>query len=207
MEQSMHGTKFPSRSGIAVLRHCVLIGLVCVGAAACGMQNAPSGHPAGSSSSSPAVTAACTAAQLDVALDLRSAGVAAGTSLIPLDFTNVSATNCILAGFAFVTFTSGRAGGQVGSAATADRSLISRSLLLEAGKSAHLWLKVVQAANFPSAQCRPEVVAGLQVRLPGQESSVFLAHRFTTCARRVHGTDILTVEPFQAGLARPGTAQ
>jgi hypothetical protein len=208
MEQNMHGTKFPSRPGISALRSCVLFGLICVVAAGCGLQNPRSGGPAGEQSSSPVVAAAaCDAAQLNATLDLRSAGVAAGESLIPLDFTNVSAADCTLAGFAFVTFTTSRAGGQVGAAATADRSLTSRSLLLGAGKSAHLWLRVVEAANFPTAQCRPEVVAGLRVRLPGQGSTIFLAHQFTTCAKRVHGTDILTVEPFQAGRARPGTAQ
>jgi len=150
---------------------------------------------------------ACTTAHLVVTLDLSSAGVAAGTSLIPLDFTNVGATTCRLAGFAFVTFATSRSGSQVGAAATADRSVAAKTLLLGAGQTGHLWLKIVQAANLPTSQCRPQTVAGLRVRLPGQASAIFVAHQFMTCAKRVHGTDILTVEPFQAGRAHSGTAQ
>jgi len=215
----MHGTLHSTKPVFGVLRHCAALGLLCLAAAACGMQR---GHQAGAggaggvsespspssgSSSTQAAGGPCTAAQLSVTLDLKSAGVAAGTSLIPLDFTNTSAASCDLAGFAEVSFVTSSAGHQVGAAATVDRSLSPKSLRLVAGDSAHLWLRLVQAANLPAGTCKPKAVAGLQVKLPGQAASIFVRHQFTTCAKRLHGTDILTVEPFQAGKARAGTAQ
>ena len=199
-----------------LLTQCAALGLIGLAVASCGLQKqskAGSGSPAvpsqsPSASGSPAEAGhSCTAAQLKVTLDLKSAGVAAGTSLIPLDFTNTSAVSCDLAGFANVSFVTASAGQQVGPAATVDRSLSPRSLRLVAGDSAHLWLRLAQTANLPSSTCAPKAVAGLLVKLPGQATSIFVRHQFTTCAKRLRGTEILTVEPFQAGLARAGTAQ
>jgi hypothetical protein len=204
-----------------------VFGLIGLSAVGCGLQGGHPGTAAGPSlshnpggaagpslshnpSASPSSTAVggpCTAAQLKVTLDLKSAGVAAGTSLIPLDFTNTSAVSCRLTGFAAVSFVTSNAGRQVGAAAAVDRGLSPRNLRLVAGDSAHLWLRLVEAANFPASACGPKTAAGLLVRLPGQATSIFVAHQFTACAKRLRGTDILTVEPFQAGRARAGTAQ
>jgi hypothetical protein len=199
-----------------VLRRLVALGLIGLGAAACGLQarhQAGSSHPDAGVKQSPgnrsrtSAGGPCTTEELKVGLDLKSAGVAAGTSLIPLDFTNVGTASCELSGFAEVSFVTSSSGHQIGPAATVDRSLSAQSLRLGAGSSAHLWLRLVEAADLPTSTCEPKTVAGLLVRLPGQAASIFVAHRFTTCAKPVHGTDILTVEPFKAGLARAGTAQ
>jgi hypothetical protein len=218
MEGSMSATKPVGRRVFVTLRQGALIALIGLGAAACGLQgrhHAGSGHPAGTgvtqtpgSGHSPQATVGpCSAAQLKVTLDLKSAGVAAGTSLIPLDFTNVGVASCRLTGFAAVSFVTSSSGHQVGPDATVDRSLSADSLRLVAGANAHLWLRLVQAADLPSTRCEPKTVAGLVVKLPGQVTTIFVAHPFMTCAKRVRGTDILTVEPFKAGLARAGTAQ
>jgi len=206
----MHRVFLPERPGIAILRVCALIGLICVAATGCATASSGlSGQAAGPGqhSANPPGDTACTTAHLDVTLVLKSAGVAAGTSLIPLDFTNVSTSSCRLAGYAYVSFAAKDQGQRVGPAAAADRALAAHALLLGAGKTAHLWLRMVTAADLPARLCRPKKVAGLQVRLPGQAASIFIAHRFLTCAKRVRGTDILTVEPFQAGRAHAGTAQ
>jgi hypothetical protein len=198
----------PGQPGIAWLRRCALIGLICLAAAGCGAQNS-SGHSAsvGHRGAMPTGESPCNSSHLDVTLDLRSAGVAAGTSLIPLDFTNVSSVSCRLAGFAYVSFAKSSSGAPVGAAAAADRAVTARTLLLGAGKTAHLWLRMVATADLPAKQCRPKTVAGLLVRVPGQSATIFISHRFTTCALRGRGTNILTVEPFRAGRARAGTAQ
>jgi hypothetical protein len=209
MEYIMHGTFSPGQRNIAALRRCALIGLICLAAAGCGAQNGSAHSPssAGHRGAMPTGDSPCDSSHLDVTLDLRSAGVAAGTSLIPLDFTNVSSASCRLAGFAYVSFAKSSSGARVGTAAAADRAVTARTLLLGAGKTAHLWLRMVAAADLPAKQCRPKTVAGLLVRVPGQSATIFISHRFTTCALRVRGTDILTVEPFEAGRARAGTAQ
>lgn len=201
----------PSRRGMAALGG-TLIGLMCIVAAtACGTQNSPSSqsgrHPGSGSKHVAAIGGPCTSANLDITLDLRSAGVAAGTSVIPIDLTNVSAKNCHLAGYAYVSFANSRRGAQVGAPSTADRAATARTLKLAAGKTAHLWLRMVQATNLPSAKCKPRAVAGLRLRLPGSAAPIFLQHKFRTCAKPIQGTDMLTVEPFQAGRAHSGTAQ
>ncbi|HUC57997.1 MAG TPA: DUF4232 domain-containing protein [Streptosporangiaceae bacterium] len=206
----MHRVFRPERPARAALGRCALIGLICVAAAGCGTASSGQSDKAagrGQHPANPPGDTACTTAHLDVTLDLKSAGVAAGTSMIPLDFTNVSTSSCKLAGYAWISFASKYQGKRIGPAATADRALAAHALLLGAGKTAHLWLRMVAAADLPARLCRPKKVAGLQVRLPGQAASIFIAHRFLTCAKRVRGTDILTVEPFQAGRARAGTAQ
>jgi hypothetical protein len=199
----------PKRNAIAVMCQCALAALICAVFAGCGTAASQPGQAAGSGqhSTSPPGDYPCAAAHLAIAIDDRAAGVAAGTALIPLDFTNVSASSCRLTGYAYVSFATSDKGQRIGQVAAADRALPPHTLLLGAGKTAHLWLRMVAAANLPASICRPTTAGGLQIRLPGQSASTFLAHRFLTCANRVKGTDILTVEPFQSGRARAGTAQ
>jgi len=203
----MEITFAPKSRSIAMLGNYVLIALICLTAAACGAQTGSPQAAGGTPATAPAAGGACTASHLDVVLDLKSAGVAAGTALIPLDLTNVSTSKCRLAGYAYVSFATGKRRAQVGAAATADRSLPSKTLELGAGQTAHLWLRMVSATNLPARQCRPTTAAGLLLKLPGQTGAIFISHRFRTCAKSVQGTDILTVEPFQSGRARSGTAQ
>ena len=158
-------------------------------------------------SAAPVAVPTCATANLGVWVNLTEGSVAAGTASFPLDFTNLSSVSCRLAGFAYVSFAKSSSGAPVGAAAAADRAVTARTLLLGAGKTAHLWLRMVATADLPAKQCRPKTVAGLLVRVPGQSATIFISHRFTTCALRVRGTDILTVEPFEAGRARAGTAQ
>ena len=146
-------------------------------------------------------------AQMQVRLDTGSAGVAAGSSYLPLDFTNVGAASCTLAGFPQVSVAASSAGKQLGAAGTLDRGATAQLMVLSAGQSAHIWLRLVEVTNIPAAQCHPVAAAGLRVSLPGQQQGTFVAHAMTTCARSVAGTDVLTVEPFRPGAARPGTAQ
>ena len=200
----------------------ILICAVAVLAAACGLQQTPhagrSHHPPATvtpptsrtprTSRSPhAVVTACTMSQIQVRLDTRSAGVAAGSSYIPLDFTNIGPATCTLAGFPQVSVATSSTGKQLGAAATLDRSAAAQQMVLSAGQSAHIWLRLVDVANIPAAQCDPVAAAGLRVSLPGQRPGTFVARSMTTCAKPVTGTDVLTVEPFRPGAARPGTAQ
>jgi Protein of unknown function (DUF4232) len=216
---------------IANASRFLLVGVIACLVAACGLQKAPhsgghadgagqhgsgGGHAGGSGrhASPPArtgspkpVAAACTIADITVRLDTGSAGVAAGTSYLPLDFTNDGSSSCLLAGFPEVTFADSESGRQIGAAATLDRSASAQTLTLAAGQTAHIWLRLVDVANLPTAKCRPVQAAGLRVGLPGQSRLTFVAHPLMACGRTVAGTDVLTVEPFRAGIAKPGTAQ
>lgn len=133
--------------------------------------------------------------------------MAAGTSYLPVDFTNVSTVPCRLNGFPVVTLTSGKGGHQIGTAAIANHSTTSASLLLRARQTAHIWLRVTNVANLPASSCNPVTAAGLRITLPGTASPIFLGYPITACAKPVHGADALIVDPFQAGKAQRGTAQ
>ncbi len=201
----------------------ILVCAVAMLAAACGLQRAPhavgnhrhrasvtppaSGTPRTSPRSPRAAVTACTISQLQIRLDTGSAGVAAGSSYLPLDFTNIGAASCRLAGFPQVSVATSSSGKQLGAAGTLDRSATAAEMVLSAGQSAHIWLRFLDIADIPAAQCHPVAAAGLRVSLPGQRPGTFVAHSMTTCARSVAGTDVLTVEPFRPGAARPGSAQ
>jgi Protein of unknown function (DUF4232) len=106
-----------------------------------------------------------------------------------------------------VTIAASSAGRQIGAAAVSDRSAAARGMVLAGGQTAHIWLRVADVVNLPRAQCRPVTAAGLRVALPGQSQATFIGHPLTTCARQVHGTDVLIVEPFRPGTARAGSAR
>jgi hypothetical protein len=181
-------------------------------AAGCGLPRAAhrhGSHPAGAPraiGSTSAAAAPCLIWQLRIKLDAAAAGVAAGTSYLPVDFTNVSSSRCALDGFPQVTIAAGGKGRQIGAAATTDRSLATTAVVLAARQTAHIWIHLADVANIPAAACKPVTAAGLRVSLPGQPQATFIGHRLTSCAKPVGGTDVLIVEPFEPGTARPGTA-
>ena len=149
---------------------------------------------------------ACTLPGMRVRLDLRAAGVAAGTAFLPLDFTNLSGSTCDLAGFPVVTAVTGAARRHVGAAATTDRGLVAKAVVLGGSETAHIWVRIADVLNIPASRCRPVTAAGFLVSLPGQAGSVFVPHPVMTCAKPVRGMGVLTVEPFRPGLAERGTA-
>jgi Protein of unknown function (DUF4232) len=186
-------------------------------AAGCGSAPAPAGGPAGatvsspaagspaaSGASTPATVTACATPALRVTLDSSAAGAAAGSSFVPLEFTNASGASCTLAGYPAVAFASGTGGPQIGAAAAAEASTHPATLVLAPGGVAHAWLQIVDVGNYPASQCQPVTAGGLRVGFTG--AAAFLAHPFQACAKTVHGSDVLAVFPVQAGVPQRGTA-
>jgi Protein of unknown function (DUF4232) len=163
--------------------------------------------PASAGASTGTGTAGCAASSLRVTLDIHAAGAAAGSSFLPLDFTNISRSTCRLTGYPVVSFASGVSGRPVGTAAALDRSVRARPVALAPGATAHAWLQVIDATNFPAKQCHPVAADGLRINLPGQRADSYVSHAFAACAAAMHGSEILTVQPIQPGRARRGTAQ
>ncbi len=191
-------------------------------AAGCGSAAAPSAgqagaasgtSPAGTATSSPATaggskpaTVACATSELMVTLVSSAAGAAAGSSYVPLEFTNASGRSCTLAGYPAVAFASGTGGPQIGAAATAETSTHPATLVLAPGGVAHAWLQIVDVGNYPASTCKPVTAGGLRVGFSGTATAAFLAHPFQACAKTVHGSDVLAVFPVQAGAPQRGTA-
>jgi hypothetical protein len=199
------------------VRCCAVAPVIAVTQAACGSMTATgtgtgtsAGTRAGTGTSAGTRAAAvpgCPASSLRVPLDLRAAGAAAGSSFLPLDFTNISRSTCHLAGYPQAAFATAASGQQVGTAAALDRSALARPVAPAPGASAHAWLQVTDALSFPARQCHPVMANGLRVTLPGQGADSYIMHALPACAAAMHGRQILTVQPIQPGLARPGTAQ
>lgn len=191
---------------VALLRWTVIVGVATL-VASCGLQRSAVHGKGGQAGGSATGTAKCGPADLTITLDVRAAGVAAGNSYIPLDFTSHAPGACLLSGFPAVALATSGAGQRIGTAAVNAPGQSAQTMELKDGQTAHIWLRLVDVANLPAAACRPVTAAGLLVTLPGQRRPIFVSHPLVGCKDRVPGTDILTIEPFHPGRARPGTAQ
>jgi hypothetical protein len=126
---------------------------------------------------------------------------------IPIDFTNTSAGRCRLDGYPGVAFASGMSGSQIGAGADQDRTAAPRQVNLAPGGTAHAWLRVTDAGNYPAGQCHPMTAAGLRILAPGQPVPSYVRHSFPACAAAMHGSALLSVQPVEPGRGRRGTAQ
>jgi hypothetical protein len=147
---------------------------------------------AGAAAGAQPVTAACATAALRVS-------VGPGSRVTPMltryavDFTNVSAAPCTLAGYPQVTAFRGR-GVRVGGAAGQEPPAKVARVLLAPGQTAHAALD----AALPAARCRPVQAAGLRVAVaPGTSPARYVPRRLTACA--VGSQDYLRVHAIQAG--------
>jgi hypothetical protein len=170
--------------------------LVTAGLAACGSAGAPAG---------PAVVAACAPSGLKVTVDASEAGTAAGSTYYPIDFTNGSAARCRLDGYPAAWFATS-AGQRLGDAAAWDHAVSARPVTLAPGATAHSWLQVTDAANYPEKACHPVTARMLLIRAPGVTGASRVRRAFPACARAVHGHGILRVQPVLPGRGTRGTA-
>jgi hypothetical protein len=143
--------------------------------------------------------AACQSTSLTITIDNSQAGGAAGSTYYPLDFTNTSATACQLYGYpgvSFVTAGSG-SGQQIGAAARRSQAFAKVTVRLAPGGSAHAWLQVTVAANYPASTCQPVAVNWLRVYPPGETVASYVGHGFSACSSS--DAPLLTVLPVRAG--------
>jgi hypothetical protein len=193
------------------------LALIAAASAACGSAAAPGTSPPAAGGTSPGsagahgspsghALSACAPSELKVTLDTQAAGVAAGSSYVPLEFTNASGSDCTLSGYPAVTFASGSGGVRLGTAAAAEVKTSPSTFTLAPGGTAHAWLQIADVASYPASQCRPVQASGLRVGFAGTQSAAFLPHSFRACARVMPGSTLLAVFPVQAGRAKRGAA-
>jgi Protein of unknown function (DUF4232) len=112
-----------------------------------------------------------------------------------VDFTNVSAAPCTLAGYPEVVAYQGD-GAAVGDSAAPDTTVAASRVLLAPGKTAHASLDAALALP----RCRPVRAAGLRVVVsPGQPAVRYVRPMTACAARAVRGQDYLHVRAIQAG--------
>jgi hypothetical protein len=127
----------------------------CLAIAACGLQkgtnlgcsNGSSRAPTGAKTAAGDDARICAYPAVRVLLDIRAARSAAASAILPVDVTNVSATTCRLASVPVVTLMAARDGSQVGSAVIAEGTLVARTFDLPAGRTAHLWLRLMESPS------------------------------------------------------------
>ena len=174
--------------------------------AGCGTTLPPAGGSQNSKSATSPATAACPRSALKIRVDTSAAGVAAGSSLLPLEFRNISSRPCTLPGYAAVSFAAGSAGPDIGTPAVQENSSSAPGLVLQPGTFAHAWLQITDAANYPASACKPVTAGGLRVSFATTTGSAFVPQRETACARQPQDATVLAVFPLQTGQAKRGTA-
>jgi Protein of unknown function (DUF4232) len=147
---------------------------------------------------------ACGASSLQVTVDTGQAGGAAGSTYVPVTFSNTSSTACGMYGFPGVSFVSAddSAGHQIGAAAKENTQFAKQSVKLPAGGVAHAWLQVAEAGNYPASSCQPTTAHWLRVFAPGQTAAIYVSHSFDACSSP--SAPLLTVMPVRAGQGKQG---
>jgi hypothetical protein len=124
-----------------------------------------------SASASPAASAPrCTAANLNVWLNVGQANAAAGTAFYPLEFTNISKHACALFGYPGVSAVNGN-GKQLGNAAGRNARFKPATVTIPAGGTAHADLGWTDVGNFPAKGCKPVTATLVRVFPPGATHS------------------------------------
>jgi len=165
----------------------VIASLVACAAAMALLACGPARWPAG---------AGCRSSSLLVALDTRAVGVAGGSQYLPVEITNTAAASCHLHGYPGVALVPGIGGSRIGGVAARQAGQPVRRVILAPGGTAHAWLTVAAAANYPRRRCHPVTVDWLRVRAPGQRGYDYVQHQFTACT----DASILTIQPVLPGL-------
>jgi Protein of unknown function (DUF4232) len=157
----------------------------------------PATNPATGSSSKAAATGTAACATSALSVKLGEGNGAAGSTYVPIEFTNTSGSACTLFGYPGVSFVTGVNGSQVGAAAHRDSTQPAQAITLAPGAVAHATLQVVDAENFPLASCKLTSVHTLKVYPPNQTAPVFIS--FTTKACASSSVETLNVQTVAAG--------
>jgi hypothetical protein len=164
------------------------------------------GPPSQSAPAIGALAVSCPPSALTVRLDTSAAGVAAGSSVVPLQIRNVSGRECTLPTYPAIWFASSTSGPAIGAAAAELQVTSTRTLAIRPGRYAHAWLQISAVASYPASSCKPVTAHGLRISFAQATAAVYVAARLPTCSRTPQGASILAVYPVEPGLARRGTA-
>lgn len=136
--------------------------------------------------------AGCVASELRLTLGQTQG--AAGSTELPLVFTNVSGRTCVLDGFPGVSYVQGGAdGAQVGAAATRSGKTTG-PVTLAPNATATAMVRAVEVRNYPEDTCAPTPVAGLRVYPPNDTGSIFVQYATTGCSKTGDGLNQLSVQ-------------
>ena len=185
------------------------LGGAAVAIAACGSSASPASAPAPTKTVTvPASTAPATptssASPTPCPTSALKASVgtgngAAGSTYYPLEFTNTSSTACTLFGYPGVSFVTGTGGSQIGRAASRNPAVTSRLVTIAPGSTAHATLQVVNAMNYPGAECHLVTAHTMKIFPPNQTAPIYLGFTAPACSSHAKSVHILAVEAVQSG--------
>lgn len=178
----------------------VLAAAAVTGAAALTL-TAASATGAGAASRAPAPE--CATSALEVWIGQGGGESAAGSTYLPLEFSNTSHRTCDLYGFPGVSAVRGSK--QAGSAAARDHGFAPRTVVLAPGGTAHALLQVADAGVFGGATCQPVQADALRVYPPDQRTSTEVPFSFEACQKS--GPVFLHIRTIRAGVGIPGSSQ
>ena len=192
-------------------------------AAACGTAAAPAASP--TSPTSPVVTAtptvsagtaspatsptaaptqagaaACATSALKVTVPKGQGNAAAGSSYYPIQFANVSGASCTLYGYPGVSFVTAPGGRQIGPAATRNPAAARQLVTVSPGQTAHAEQQVINAENYPPADCGLVTAHWLKIYPPNQTGPAYVSFTAQACSKP---KQILSVQAVQPGPAGP----
>lgn len=122
---------------------------------------------------------------------------AAGSEIVPLVFTNTSASSCTLKGYPGVSFVGHGNGTQLGAAAVEDPSVAIVANTLASGDTVSAQLKITNAQNYANS-CTLVPADGLRIYPPHSYKAVFVkAAGLSACSNAA--ITLLTVRPVVPG--------
>jgi hypothetical protein len=157
----------------------------------------PTPTAVGSTSKPPSGPPACDTSAL--AVKLGEGNGAAGSTYVPIVFTNKSSSACSMFGYPGVSFVTGPGGSQVGSAAARSSTQSPVSVTLAPGAVAHATLQIVDAENFPLSACKITSVHTLKVFPPANTVAAYLTLATKTCASTAPAVQVLDVQTVASG--------
>ena len=158
---------------------------------------APTPPSAGSTSKPPSGPPACDTSALTVKLGQGNG--AAGSTYVPIVFTNKSSSACSMFGYPGVSFVKRPGGAQVGSAAARASTQPPANVSLAPGAVAHATLQIVDAENYPLAACKITSVKTLKVFPPNNTAALYVTLATKTCAATTPDVRVLDIQTVAAG--------
>ena len=143
------------------------------------------------------------AATLAAGCASSGSGTSASSSASSMPSTSPSgATACAMYGFPGVSLVTGQNGSQIGAPAQRSTNSAKVTVTLAAHATAHAWLQIAEAGNYPASSCHVANANWLKIYPPGNTAAAYVGHSFQTCSSAKVVT--MTIDPIRTGAAVQG---
>jgi len=148
-----------------------------------------------SASAAPAApqASACSSRYLGAHVGVSQA--TAGSTYVVLVLTNLNNSPCTLFGYPGVALDAGVPVTRVGLAAAENPATARELVTLAPHGTANALLKIVDAANYPAAECKPVNTKWLQIIPPNQYAPIYVGYNTQACAKPVQTLTVDAVRP------------